>query len=211
MNRHWSCMITYIFMSSWTLSWPLRHVLSPNIWVRNDMALTAITSSVALPCFPLIKHVQSSADHISQLNPPDLIRNVWWLRDASFLRGVTHICHRICQSRQPKVAPANVSKCKVPVLSAPRDKGFTADNNDARARFTSFSLEERRPMRASPVIDIWLGQFTFCPRTLFSPSDNLVALSRASHKGEPRHRSDIWSDEGLFLSVAQRYTHKSCW
>ena len=23
MNRHWSCMITYIFMSSWTLSWPL--------------------------------------------------------------------------------------------------------------------------------------------------------------------------------------------
>ena len=25
MNRHWSCMITYIFMSSWTLSWPLIH------------------------------------------------------------------------------------------------------------------------------------------------------------------------------------------
>ena len=23
MNRHWSCMITYIFISSWTLSWPL--------------------------------------------------------------------------------------------------------------------------------------------------------------------------------------------
>ena len=74
------------------------------------------TSIPALPCFPLIKHVQSSADHISQLNPP-----IWFgmCDDSvtpSFLRGVTHICHRICQSRQPKVAAANVSKCKVEVL-----------------------------------------------------------------------------------------------
>ena len=85
--------------------------------------------------------------------------------------------------RQPKVATTNVSKCKVDFLSAPRQRFLW--QRARRAGFTTFSREdEQRALCApqAPVIDIWLGQFSFCA---FGPSDNLVALSRDAHKGEP--------------------------
>ena len=131
--------------------------------------------------FSFEKHVQPSADHISQLNPSNSIQNVWWLRDKSFLPGLTHICHRICRRDSQKwqllmSASAKWTFCRC------RDKGFS---DNARAGFTTFSREDEQRALCAPqaaVIDIWLGQFSFCA---FGPSDNLVALSRDAHKGEP--------------------------
>ena len=100
-------------------------------------------SILALPVFPLMKHVESSGDHLSQLNPPDLLLSMCDDCVTSHFCAVarlTQICHRICQPRQPKVAPANVrasAKWGFCRHRARRRQRFHGGRSEHRAEFTT--------------------------------------------------------------------------
>ena len=89
MNRHWSCMITYIFISSWTLSWPLG-------WVQHKSGTPpAIDWLVGRHFWGRIIHLNQDQDHSpkSTRNPETSLKIVAWLvkQGGLFLPDSRHV------------------------------------------------------------------------------------------------------------------------
>ena len=119
---------------------------------------------------------------------------------SHFCPRLTHICHRICQPRQPKVAPTNVRASAKWGFCRHGDKGFT--DKPRGAGFTTFSpIEEHRAY--ARISRDWhlIGTIQFLSTAAFRPSDNLVALSQAVTKENRVEQTlDIKCRRSLFVS-----------
>ena len=123
---------------------------------------------------------------------------------SHFCPRLTYICHRICQPRQPKVAPTNVRASAKWGFCRHGDKGFT--DKPRGAGFTTFSpIEEHRAY--ARISRDWhlIGTIRFLSTAAFRPSDNLVALSQAFTK---ENRVEQTMDIKWRWSLFEKNTHK---